>query len=42
MLAAIEEAEALRFVVDVDLDVELERIRAGAPELSFELELVAS
>ena len=42
ILAAIEEAEALRFAVDVDLDVEIERIRASVPELSFELELVAS
>ena len=42
MLTAIEEAEALRFAVDVDLDVEIERIRASVPELSFELELVAN
>ena len=42
MLAAIEEAEALRFVVDDDFDVEIERIRSNIPELSFELELVAS
>jgi len=42
MLAAIEEAEALRFVVDDDFDVEIERIRSNIPELSFELELVTS